>query len=521
MSMSSSLLTTAMSQALMDVNTLEEQLSIKDPKTVVDVPRDLATPPPTTATSASASGRSSAATSSSPEPPFTHEAGEEDDDSKLYSLAAALVSIANSPVQVHPPGANNFIQAYAKIEGPEWTFFMQKPSCLLGRAPTPQTAYQQPSSPIVEHNSTADGLESSADFYLGSDPLVFAERHLMIRYISERAQWELVCMTREALSVDGVHVPPFGTALLHLGSVVRIGASCSFRFILPGPEELGSRPTTPQSSDADNATSSTAASAWNPCEVGRKSRRGGTRRPKENPEPKSDSAVHGNGNNGELTKPSQSYACLIAEAISSVSEKRLTLSGIYQYLAEHYPYFRQTKNGWQNSVRHNLSLNKAFKKVPRDIGEQGKGMFWVVDQDFEHLVKGSSGRRTASRARAPSPGQSTDPAASVPANLPPTARIFHNVPMMQFKGGFPPSGRHPMALSLPSQHGHPILPKPLLGGPTLHPFSSSTTPLSPSPSIALPPSIDYTSPNGQGRTAAIQTTLPLSSWSPPTNNPPL
>lgn len=97
---------------------------------------------------------------------------------------------------------------------------------------------------------------------------------------------------------------------------------------------------------------------------------------------------------GDLCKPPLSYACLIAEAIGSTEDKRLTLSGIYKFLSEKYPYFRYTKSGWQNSIRHNLSLNKAFRKVPRALGEQGKGMFWTIDSSFKHLVENTgAGRR--------------------------------------------------------------------------------------------------------------------------------
>ena len=82
------------------------------------------------------------------------------------------------------------------------------------------------------------------------------------------------------------------------------------------------------------------------------------------------------GNNG---RPAKSYASLISEAILSVPERKMTLSGIYNYLVVNYPYFASAKNGWQNSIRHNLSLNKAFRKVPRKPDEPGKGMFWMVD----------------------------------------------------------------------------------------------------------------------------------------------
>ncbi|CAO3596456.1 unnamed protein product [Absidia cylindrospora] len=78
-------------------------------------------------------------------------------------------------------------------------------------------------------------------------------------------------------------------------------------------------------------------------------------------------------------KPPYSYATLIKYAIENSPNNKLTLSEIYQWVLEHYPYYGTAGSGWKNSIRHNLSLNKSFVRVARPINEPGKGSYWMVD----------------------------------------------------------------------------------------------------------------------------------------------
>lgn len=93
-------------------------------------------------------------------------------------------------------------------------------------------------------------------------------------------------------------------------------------------------------------------------------------------------------------KPPYSYISLTAMAIWSSPEKMLPLSEIYRFITDRFPYYRKNTQRWQNSLRHNLSFNDCFIKIPRRPDRPGKGAYWALHPAaFDMFENGSLLRR--------------------------------------------------------------------------------------------------------------------------------
>ncbi len=96
-------------------------------------------------------------------------------------------------------------------------------------------------------------------------------------------------------------------------------------------------------------------------------------------------------------KPPYSYIALITMALESSKDGMLTLNDIYQFIIDKFPYFRDNQQRWQNSIRHNLSLNDCFIKIPRAPGRPGKGNYWALHPACGDMFSNGSFLRRAKR----------------------------------------------------------------------------------------------------------------------------
>ncbi|CAM0136182.1 hypothetical protein VKS41_005425 [Umbelopsis sp. WA50703] len=301
------------------------------------------------------------------------------DSSIAVATTSTEVSSAAEPATSQPSTSNldsGPVQAYAKLEGDEFCYYIRTLQVTLGRK---------------------GSKNENVDIPLGTTKSV-SRQHARLFYNFTTQRFEMMVFGKNGAFVNEHFVEKGVTVPLENRTKIQIG-EVSFLFLLPRmdleeppqTESLGYIATPQQ---LENKS------------YGQKSSVNGNDNSKDDSAASDDmNDVDGNQYNNKDTKPPYSYASLIAQAINSTVSKKMTLNGIYNYITTHYPYYQMAQNGWQNSIRHNLSLNKAFVKVPRGDSEPGKGAFWTIDSAAESQFTNGvykRNRRTGSKTPTPS-----------------------------------------------------------------------------------------------------------------------
>ncbi|XP_066979004.1 fork head domain-containing protein FD5-like [Macrobrachium rosenbergii] len=96
-------------------------------------------------------------------------------------------------------------------------------------------------------------------------------------------------------------------------------------------------------------------------------------------------------------KPPYSYISLTAMAIWNTPERMCTLSEIYKFIMDNFPYYRKNTQRWQNSLRHNLSFNDCFIKIAKRPDRPGKGAYWTLHPSAINMFENGSFLRRRKR----------------------------------------------------------------------------------------------------------------------------
>ncbi|KXT12122.1 hypothetical protein AC579_7506 [Pseudocercospora musae] len=330
------------------------------------------------------------------------------------------------------------VPGYGKIAGRDWVFIIRKVEVNIGR---PEAHERLPVSDDGARGTPT--AKTVVDIDLGPDRQV-SRLHAVIHYDGEQGRWIIIVNGRNGIRVDNNLLKRGSQSYLRNGSVIEI-ANTQMAFITTPTAEnespiwdasiirqaqKSSEEDDDGEDDARNAGPRSHAPSgrshlqdsgmYQSDYIGQQQQqhpsqqrthphsqralqatpgtpmRGAHSFAKSSPAAnyargvmmESTETIDYSADNAKDLKPPHSYAQLIGMAILSTQEQQMTLNNIYKWIMANYAFYRFNTGGWQNSIRHNLSLNKAFTKIARRTDEPGKGMKWMIEPtEFDNFVQ--------------------------------------------------------------------------------------------------------------------------------------
>ncbi|KAL8734633.1 MAG: hypothetical protein Q9181_003117 [Wetmoreana brouardii] len=400
------------------------------------------------------------------EPEDNHSADETSSEAEVQTVADAVIphlAVARAPITVaveynnSRAEGNSKVQAYAKVCGRHWTYYVKEVEVVIGRPPD-----------AISRHSSSFGTESSPNPRDGSPEVdidlgpskVISRFHAVLFYSMDDQKWHVEVKGRNGVQLNDQKLSCGQQSIVGSGDVLEIGGT-QMMFVTAGGkanvhpmflEQLemnrngGGIATARTLSHAHPEPSYTAApssSQHRPAvaAISSSQSNGGTaiapappdfvrpttptRSPKKSQRTSSaikQSPVFGRGFMIESTeqidyssdatkdmKPTIPYSVMITQAILSSRDETRTLNGIYEWIKQNFAYYRHLSTNWQigqqanvskNSIRHVLSLNTCFEKVPRGENEPGKGMKWhIVDEKRAEMITAVAKHMKRSNAR--------------------------------------------------------------------------------------------------------------------------